>query len=172
MPKLPTTTSTTTLPIPAALLCAVRDIFIFLCNWQSDREQQRKSICLQSLNVIALHVCTLSPTLLGCSTRRSLLSPHCSLRIWFSGSWSLDGISFSSSWKKDFKGVLFTQELRPWILVRDPGCTNNRDQKSWWKGKVSWCTVDKKEITKICCLYQFHLCGTCWRIRIILKTNT
>ena len=74
MPKLPTT-----IPTPAALLCAIRDIFIFLCNWQSGREQQRKSICLQSLKVITLHVCTLSPSLLSSSTRRSLLSPHCSL---------------------------------------------------------------------------------------------
>lgn len=109
MPKLPTTPP---LPPPAThprhfTLCRQRYFYIFLCNWQSGREQQRKSICLRSLNVIALHVCTLSPTLLGSSTRRSLLSPHCSLRIWFSGSWSLDGISFISSRKEDFKGDLF-----------------------------------------------------------------
>lgn len=111
MPKLPP-------PSPSLPLYFVpSEIFLyFLCNWQSGREQQRKSICLQSLNVIALHVCTLSPTLLGSSTWRSLLSAYCSLRIWFSGSWSLDVISFIPSLKENFKGILFTQELRRWIF--------------------------------------------------------
>lgn len=127
--------STTTRQLhPRRFYFMLSEIFLyFLHHWQSGREQQRKSICLQSLNVITLHVCTLSPTLLGSSTRRSLLSAHCSLRIWFCGSWSLGRISFISS-RMVLKEFYFGRQLCPWILVKVLMCHH---RNSRWKRKVS-----------------------------------
>lgn len=100
-------------------------------------EWWRKSICLQSLNIIAFHVCTLSPTLLGYTTERSLLSPHCSLRVWISGSWSLGGISFIFSWMESFKRCFISPRAsNPWMLLKISGCAEHFQKNK--KLKVSW----------------------------------
>lgn len=100
MPKLPATSTPST---PTASLCAITDIFTFSVQLT---KRQRKCICLQRLNVIMLHACLPSPTLLGASTQKFTLSALLitDMILWQLVIWT--GVLFISFWMEGFKVIL------------------------------------------------------------------